>query len=1628
MPSEIVHCHLCGRRERGARAKFTIIGTAERQQKIYEGYEKHYGQPLKYDLINKKVHSSCYYLLTGGLKSVSTMNRTGRPKIMKRPGRPISTKRKMAANYELSLINIKNNYSYESNSDSFTTDLNLDLEVTNDSFSLFDQENDIVLEKHFMKKIKNTNFLNTSKSSHNETPLMDHSNHDTSFTQLSEFRTSIVPVFLSSPDIERTSRTEDDQSNLQYDDVQIFETEPTDISRKDVNVEIPISISDEQLNNISYIMSSKDDDNDNFDRNNLTPGGMQPTDRNHASQSSEYQESYIQCDGPVLYSFNSRTSEPEIQRQCNLTKEDEDLDFGNRSVKKNKRFCRKKVRKIAETRRSLRTKSTLYKSSLNDKDSNINSLFSSAFDELCSWLIELLQNGWLVSMVDVSAEYKVIVEQRKEVPKPNMFRTSSIQDRLKFKFGDMLQFEKQSKYNGTYVGLSDPRVYLRCAITKPKLWRREDPSSGRTTEKFCENFMNVIEELRHCIKNLLGNELYRHTRSEQLLTITNRLGHTPSYNTIARLHMEAAERSTSAFLPFASPHQQLIPFSHNFVVKVADNFDINPDRLHGNNSIHIMNQIIVSTPENDEIPIVVTDCLNNILDEIASTYTSTIVSSQHSTTAVQINDHIYFCKMFVNHCLQLPLFAYGLIKFVNDTSRVCLNYFSPLIPASIPMFSGFFATYMNAEKRPIHIVSFMNPINDDPNSQATAKKCMEETKEFFIDSKYQKEGVVVVDEKIYRSCMKEKYYQPDLLKNVFIYPGDFHLMKNMMVVIWSILEGSGIEQVFENIYKAAALRSIFRAHHFNKSLRSCKLLYTALYILLLEAFFDHASTSSLSINCIENLKCIINKIPSEFATDDISQKWFSQFLEIIERSNLLIHLQTWTVESSRINSTFRLWFFILDRLLEPLIKLYTSIRTCNFAARNAALYQFVPLFFATNHRNYSRLAAQHLYDLQSSSSYLFSRMARSFAVTRSERPFSKIKHADTYIPNTNSEAGRGRINAERIKDYHKLVKIADQEIRRTVMIAKQRNLKPLSDFFAFEFSPVPLSLCNMHNVDLFNQQTKKTAIDFLNKTFPLSFSDTCPVSTHQSAFVIDGETLFYTKPNPNVKTIREYAIQLFDIIILHLFRIHDRIDVVFDTINKKKMKQFINTYDHDSDKSIYQLNCNDRLESPFIKFAETNRISLAKCIRQCWLESDVIQRLPVGRVFVVGGPDSTAVRLQHGHTPQPDYLLESNNSESPTRILLHCNAISIDQCQTSVIINTIDTDVILLAIALSFTIFLQHLVVKSTNLRTKKDSFINIKSIAGGLRQASIDPMSLLVLHGISGCNRTSFIKNLTKEKIFNCFFNDPDKYSSISKLNCVPPPHEAISACEQLLLHCYPLGKIVHSLDELRAMMAEIYMKDRIRANISSSLPPSTAAFIQHCLRTARQVKIWVDCLDPNPTAPSALNSGYEIDNITGKLKVKWTNLAERSLDSRLDSCGNCKSNCSRCKCRKNNIVCTFYCKCDANVCSNRSNVETFTSFTPNSLSASPADDDSYSTDGSLIRDTEYDSTSFISESSDVYNQTDDSDFDVELPVASSYDLPFHIKHDHSYFNYNFNNEKTLNSSTTPKRQRTSSTTSVLI
>jgi hypothetical protein len=140
--------------------------------------------------------------------------------------------------------------------------------------------------------------------------------------------------------------------------------------------------------------------------------------------------------------------------------------------------------------------------------------------------------------------------------------------------------------------------------------------------------------------------------------------------------------------------------------------------------------------------------------------------------------------------------------------------------------------------------------------------------------------------------------------------------------------------------------------------------------------------------------------------------------------------------------------------------------------------------------------------------------------------------ADSYIPgNPNSKKKNQSMNMTTI------INEADEKIRRTIIIAQERQL-PLAPFFAHEFCPTSLALCDSRNAELLNQQSKAVAISFIRELYPHAFHSSYPVCISNSAIVIDGGSLLEKKPLPTCRTIRDYAEQLLKYLIENLFKEH----------------------------------------------------------------------------------------------------------------------------------------------------------------------------------------------------------------------------------------------------------------------------------------------------------------------------------------------------------------------------------------------------------------------------------------------------------------------------------------------------------
>ena len=107
-------------------------------------------------------------------------------------------------------------------------------------------------------------------------------------------------------------------------------------------------------------------------------------------------------------------------------------------------------------------------------------LFENAFDELCGWLFNLLEDGSLVPMVEIATQYELILKRRSEVCTESMLRTAHIRDRLEVRFERELHFEKRSNYEVRIDTFLLPSlVFLHCRVPSSRCQTSQATSAWR---------------------------------------------------------------------------------------------------------------------------------------------------------------------------------------------------------------------------------------------------------------------------------------------------------------------------------------------------------------------------------------------------------------------------------------------------------------------------------------------------------------------------------------------------------------------------------------------------------------------------------------------------------------------------------------------------------------------------------------------------------------------------------------------------------------------------------------------------------------------------------------------------------------------------------------------------------------------------------------------------------------------------------------------------------------------------------------------------------------------------------------------------------------------------------------------
>lgn len=320
-----------------------------------------------------------------------------------------------------------------------------------------------------------------------------------------------------------------------------------------------------------------------------------------------------------------------------------------------------------------------------------------------------------------------------------------------------------------------------------------------------------------------------------------------------------------------------------------------------------------------------------------------------------------------------------------------------------------------------------------------------------------------------------------------------------------------------------------------------------------------------------------------------------------------------------------------------------------------------------------------------------------------------------------------------------------------------------------------------------------------------------------------------------------------------------------------------------------------------------NKVQLIRVMCDALL--DRFQQKVTPRKLVITGPDPVPHVIEAGaHTRRQDMSVKHEEGD----VIIVNQVVRIAR-ETQSIIHVVcdDTDVFILLVHFyaSENLHSDIFMVPTRSAR----SVVNI-----GATAKENEPIAkhLLSVHALTGCDTTSTLYGIGKLKALKSLRNKHvpphlgDKTATIDDLE-----RKAVS----FIATCYGSEK-TSSMSEVRY---NIWQHKTARGKSQkfklASLPPSSAAFRLHVQRAQYQACLWTAALDSEPPEMNAADYGWKADpsnrNLLPVTLPSGTMVAPKQVLNLL--CCNCSSTeaCStrRCTCRKSELACSIFCKCNA-------------------------------------------------------------------------------------------------------------------
>ena len=214
----------------------------------------------------------------------------------------------------------------------------------------------------------------------------------------------------------------------------------------------------------------------------------------------------------------------------------------------------------------------------------------------------------------------------------------------------------------------------------------------------------------------------------------------------------------------------------------------------------------------------------------------------------------------------------------------------------------------------------MELVDENPDTNETMMLVAEDLLEK-IDS--QSSVLLVGDGKTYQHLMHIKSQYGEALSKLFIFPGDWHTLKNYQETMMKVYYTAGLRDIAKQSgYHGKTLASLETCSNFKRTHNFLLQVWESLYREILHSFSEQNPSSDLQ----NTVKCMLR---AAIAEDKPSNELMKRVLALLEDIRSFTHFHEFIVEQSKKDDTWKFWTQFVFKDCFAYIGLYLAIRGGN---------------------------------------------------------------------------------------------------------------------------------------------------------------------------------------------------------------------------------------------------------------------------------------------------------------------------------------------------------------------------------------------------------------------------------------------------------------------------------------------------------------------------------------------------------------------------------------------------------------------------------------------------------------------------------------------------------------------------